>query len=160
MQIYSKCSCMNVCINKPHHLRAWERVWEVERRKLSFTAFYHVSGSVPGTYINIFSYPFIKTFRSNLSCISVPGVDGLLLSTCPIYFVGTLNFINDCVSLVIILAFSEPLLCFRHCAYYLYAYLCESSLEPFCSRYYCMFSMRTLKLREVKWLTFLKSHIW
>lgn len=141
---------MNVCNNKPHHRRAPERVWEGERRKLSFTAFYHVSGSVPGTYVNISSYSFMKTFRRNLSCISVPGVDGLLLSTCPIYFMGTLNFIDDGVSLVIILAFSEPLLCFRYRAYYLYVYLCESALQPFCSRYYCMFSLRTLKLREVK----------
>ena len=44
----------------------------------------------------------------SLSCISVPEVVGLLLRTYPVYFMDTVNFIGDSVSLVIILVFIEP----------------------------------------------------
>ena len=58
----------------------------------------------------------IFDYMRNLSYISVLGVDGLLLSACPVYFMDIVNFIGDCVSLVIILAFAEALLCFGYYA--------------------------------------------
>lgn len=96
---------MNVFDNKDGHLRASEKSLgrtEEETHILHFTMCQAVCWAL---LINISLYPFMKTYMRNFSCISVPGVDGLLLSTCPVYFMDTMTFIDDYVCLVLILAF-------------------------------------------------------
>lgn len=95
-QICSKCQClwmfvtMNTII-----LGLLTRVQEGERRKLSYisTVCWAVCWAL---FINIRSYPFMKIYIRNLSCISVPGFSWVLAS----FISWTLwNFIGECVSL-------------------------------------------------------------
>lgn len=72
-----------------------------------------------------------EDYKRHVLCISVPEV-GLLLNTCPVHFLNTVNFIHGHVSQTIILAFIEPFIYFRHLAFIIYVhYLLILHCNPF-----------------------------
>lgn len=101
---------VNVCDSEYNHLEASETS---QGRGGKETVIHGISALCLAVcwalVTNISLCPLLKTPMRN--CISVLGVSGLLLSTCPVYFMDTMNFIDDCVSLVIILVYIECLLC-------------------------------------------------